>query len=147
MTETIAATRSVVIEQEMPHPPEKVWRALTQQALIAEWLMDNDFEAEVGHRFRLRAEPAPNWNGIVEGEVLTVEPHQRLVYTWGSGGDQAASAPRTVVTWTLTPSQAGTLLRMEQSGFRPQDEAGFKGASFGWRRFLGALERVLANLA
>lgn len=146
MTETAAATRSVVIEQEMPHPPEKIWRALTQSALIAEWLMENDFEAIVGHRFRLRMAPAPNWNGITEGEVMAVEPHRRLVYSWNATGEQASSGPQTVVTWTLTPTTKGVLLRMEQSGFSPDQEANFRGATFGWRRFIGALESVVANL-
>jgi uncharacterized protein YndB with AHSA1/START domain len=78
MTKPAATTRSIVIEREMPHPPERVWRALTQGALIEEWLMENDFQPVVGHRFNFRATPMPNWNGIVDCQVLVVEPNQRL---------------------------------------------------------------------
>jgi len=129
------AARSVVIERDMPHPPEKVWRALTQPHLIAEWLMNNDFNPVVDHRFNLRAE----W-GSVDCQVLAVEPHKRLSYTW------AALGLESVVTWTLTPTSAGTHLRMEQSGFRPDQQQAYQGAQFGWPRFLGALEQVLARL-
>ncbi len=78
----IAATRTLVIEQEMPHPPEKIWRAPTQSSLIEEWLK-NDFQPEVGHRFTFRATPMPNWNGVIDCEVKAVEPHARLSYSWG----------------------------------------------------------------
>src|SRR5580658_2643578 len=125
MTDT-ATTRSVVIEREMPHPPEKVWRALTQGSLIEQWLMTNDFQPEVGHRFSFRATPVPGWNGVIECEVKVVEPHSRLSYSWGTMGMES------VVAWTLTPTEVGTNLRMEQSGFRPDQEANFKGANYGW---------------
>jgi uncharacterized protein YndB with AHSA1/START domain len=80
MTEPAAAPRSVVVEREMPYPPEKVWRALTQGALIAEWLMQNDFQPVVGHRFNFRAPPMAHWNGVTDCEVLIVEPNKRLSY-------------------------------------------------------------------
>src|ERR1700744_1461839 len=112
MTDTPAATtRTVVVERELPHPPEKVWRALTQKPLIDEWLMTNDFQPVVGHRFSFRAAPVPGWSGIIECEVLVVEPHARLPYSWGPMGTQS------VVAWTLTAIESGTHLRMEQSGF------------------------------
>ena len=85
MTEA-AAPRSVLIERELPHPPEKVWRALTQSALIEEWLMKNDFEPVVGRRFTLRMAPRPHWNGVTDCEVLEVEPYRRLAYSWKSSG-------------------------------------------------------------
>jgi uncharacterized protein YndB with AHSA1/START domain len=134
------STRSVVLEREMPHPPEKVWRALTQGALIEEWLMKNDFQPVVGHRFTLRASPAPNWNGEIDCEVLVVEPHTRLSYSWGSLGLTS------VVTWTLTPTQGGVKVRMEQSGFRPDQDNNYKGANYGWQRFVAGLEKVVAGL-
>jgi Activator of Hsp90 ATPase homolog 1-like protein len=81
VTKPAAATRSIVIEREMPHPPERVWRALTQGALIQEWLMENDFQPFVGHRFNFHATPMPHWNGIVDCQVLVVEPNQRLSYS------------------------------------------------------------------
>jgi uncharacterized protein YndB with AHSA1/START domain len=142
-----AATRSIVIERVMPHPPEKIWRALTQSPLIEEWLMKNDFRPVVGHKFNFRADPMPGWNGVTDCEVLVVEPNERLSYSWNASGEEAVNGLKTVVTWTLTPVDGGTLLRMEQSGFRAQDERFFKGAGFGWQKMVAALERVIAGLA
>ena len=135
-----ATTCSLVIERELPHPPEKVWRALTQGPLIAEWLMTNDFQPVVGHRFQFRAAPVQNWNGIIDSEVLLVEPHTRLSYGWTSMGLE------TVVTWTLTPTAVGTLLRMEQSGFPSEEGKNYKGAKYGWTNFIGKLEHVVGGL-
>ncbi len=139
--ETKSATvRSVVIEREMPHPPEKIWRALTQTSLMEEWLMKNDFQPVVGHQFQFRATPVPKWNGLIDGEVLVVEPNSRLSYSWGSLG------LKTAVTWTLTPTKDGTHIRMEQSGFRAEGDANYKGATWGWTKFIGNLEQVVAKL-
>lgn len=144
---TQLAPRSLVIEREMPHPPEKVWRALTQGPLIEEWLMRNDFQPIVGHRFNFRAEPMPHWNGVTDCQVLVVEPNRRLSYSWNASGDEAATGLKTVVTWTLTPTKGGVLVRMEQSGFRPEgDETFYQGASYGWQKMVAGLERVAAGL-
>jgi uncharacterized protein YndB with AHSA1/START domain len=140
MTDTAATPRTLVIEREMPHPPEKIWRALTEGQLLEQWLMKNDFRPVVGHRFSFRANPAPNWSGVIECEVLAVEANSRLSYSWGTLGME------TVVAWTLTPTASGTLLRMEQSGFGPDREANYKGAKYGWRNFIGNLERVVGEL-
>jgi uncharacterized protein YndB with AHSA1/START domain len=136
----MTATRSLVIEKELPHPVGKVWRALTQGALIKEWLMDNDFQPAVGHKFKFRSTPMPNWNGIIDSEVLVVEPHKTLSYSWNSMGLES------VVVWTLVATSGGTLVRMEQSGFRPDQEANYQGANYGWQKFIGGLERVVAGL-
>ncbi len=133
-------TRSLVIERDMPFPPEKVWRALTEGPLIKEWLMDNDFQPVVGHSFNFRSTPVPNWNGIIDSEVLIVEPHKKLSYSWGALGLES------VVTWTLTPTAAGTHVRMEHSGFGADQDAAYKGANYGWQKFLGGLERVVAGI-
>ena len=137
----MSETRTLVVERVMPHPPEKVWRALTQTALLEDWLMKNDFKPTVGARFAFRTQPMPHWNGVVDCEVLAVEPHQRLSYSWN-----AAGGLQTTVTWTLTPVEGGTRLRMEQSGFGPQDDNNYKGAAHGWQRNIDALEKVLAGL-
>jgi uncharacterized protein YndB with AHSA1/START domain len=136
----VSDTRSVVIEKEFAHPPEKVWRALTQGSLIKEWLMDNDFEPVVGHRFSFRAKPAPQWNGVIDSEVLVVEPGKKLSYSWGTLGVGS------VVEWTWTATNGGTLVRMEQSGFRADQDLNYKGAKYGWTKFVGNLERVVSEL-
>ena len=141
MTNTATETRSVVVEREIPYRPEKIWRALTQPHLIEEWLMKNDFKPVVGHQFNLRADPQPGWNGVIDCEVLVVEPNKTLSYTWGGHGLGS------VVTWTLTPTGKGTHLRMEQSGFRPDQQQAYQGAKHGWPQFFANLEQVLARLA
>jgi uncharacterized protein YndB with AHSA1/START domain len=108
--------------------------------------MKNDFAPVVGHLFNFRTTPVPHWNGIVDCEVLVVEPCRRLSYSWKASGEEAAGGLRTVVTWTLTPTAAGIRVRMEQSGFRPEDEANYQGATYGWQRFVASLERVAAGL-
>jgi len=135
------ATRSIVVERLMPHGAEKIWKALTTSHLIVEWLMKNDFEPVVGHRFTFEATPVPGWSGVVNCEVLEVEPPSRLVYRWGDGSE-SDSGLKTIVTWTLTPQADGTHVRMEQSGFRPQDETGYKGMGGGWPRIVEGLERI-----
>jgi uncharacterized protein YndB with AHSA1/START domain len=145
MNETPAKARSVIVEREIPHPPEKIWRALTQPHLIEEWLMKNDFAPAVGHRFNLHADQ-PNWKMVLDCEVLAIEPNKTLSYTWNFASDDAALSLKSVVTWTLTPTSAGTHLRMEQSGFRPEQRQAYGGANAGWPRFFAALEQVLARI-
>lgn len=133
-----AETRSVVIEREIAHPPEKLWRALTQPHLMEEWLMKNDFKPDVGHRFKLRGE----WGGVLDCEVLTIEPHKSLSYTWDYSHEDPAYNLKSVVTFTLTRTASGTHLRVEQEGFRPEQKQAFSGAHAGWKQFLDKLEQV-----
>ena len=133
--------QSVVVEREMPHPPEKIWRALTQPHLIAEWLMKGDFKAVVGHRFNLRGE----WGGVLDCKVLAVEPNKTLSYTWDFANDDPAYSLKSVVTFTLTPTGTGTHLRMEQSGFGPQQKQAYGGAHAGWQKFFANLEQILGR--
>jgi uncharacterized protein YndB with AHSA1/START domain len=141
MTGTTTERLSVVVEREIPYPAEKIWRALTQPHLIAEWLMRNDFDPVVGHRFGLRGD----WGGV-ECEVLTVVPHETLSYTWNYVHEDPAYALESVVTFTLVPAGAGTLLRMEQVGFRPDQKQAYHGAKAGWREHLANLEKAVAHL-
>ena len=141
MTNIATETCTVVVEREMPHPPEKLWRALTQPHLMEEWLMKNDFKPTVGHRFNLRGD----WGGVLDCEVLAIEPNKALSYTWNFKHVDAAFNLQSVVTFTLTPTRNGTLLRMEQSGFRPDQKQAFGGAKVGWQQFFGKLEEVLAR--
>jgi uncharacterized protein YndB with AHSA1/START domain len=133
-------TRTVVIERVFPHTPEKLWRALTESKLVAQWLMKNDFEPVVGRKFQLRSDPVPNWDGIIDCEVLVVEPLKRLSYSWGTLGLEST------VLFTLTQTESGTQVRMEHSGFRADQDQAYKGATYGWQRFLGELEKVAAGL-
>jgi len=143
MNETATETRAVVVEREFPYPPEKIWRALTQPHLIEEWLMKNSFKPVVGHRFDFRADYLPN--GMLDCEVLAVEPNKTLSYAWNSAHDDRAFNLKSVVTWTLTPTRTGTHLRMEQSGFGPDQKQAYQGAKYGWPRFVANLEQVLAR--
>ena len=135
MTDPATETLSVVVEREVAFPPEKIWRALTQPHLIEEWLMKNDFKPVVGHSFNFRAD----W-GAVDCQVLAVEPNKTLSYTWGAFG------LKSVVIWTLTPTSTGTHLRMEQSGFRPDQQQAYQGAKGGGARFFANMEQVLARI-
>jgi uncharacterized protein YndB with AHSA1/START domain len=134
MNQTATETRSVIVERDLSFPPERIWRALTQPHLIEEWLMKNDFAPIADHRFNFRAD----W-GSVDCRVLVVEPNRTLSYTWAAFGLES------VVTWTLTATGTGTHLRMEQSGFRPDQQQAYQGAKAGWQRFLANLEKVVAR--
>jgi len=135
MTDTPTATRSVVVERQFAHSPEKIWRALTQPHLIEEWLMKTDFKPVVGQDFKLSGE----W-GAVDCRVEEVEPNKTLSYTWAAFGLES------VVTWTLTPVNGGTSLRMEQAGFLPEQEQAYQGAQQAWPHYFTAMEKVLAGL-
>ena len=134
-------TRSVVVEREFAHAPEKLWRALTQPHLMQEWLMKNDFVPQVGHRFKLTGD----WGGVLDCEVLEIEPNRTLSYTWDFVHEDAAYNLKSVVTFTLEPTATGTRLRMEQAGFRPDQKQAFGGAHAGWKQFLDKLDGVLAK--
>src|SRR6266700_1524229 len=135
MSNAATETLSVVVEREISYPPEKIWRALTQPHLIEEWLMKNDFKPVVDHRFNLRAD----W-GAVECQVLEVEPNKTLSYTWGAYGLES------IVTWTLTPTSTGTHLRMEQSGFRPDQQQSNQSANAEWPTFIDVKAHVTASI-
>lgn len=128
----MTAPRTLSITRDLPAPPERVWKALTQPHLIAEWLMPNDFRAETGHGFRLTAD----W-GTVEARVLDVEPLRRLSYTW------RVLSLDSVVTFTLAPSGQGTRLTLEQTGFDDAAVREYHGARAGWPRFLDRLATLL----
>jgi uncharacterized protein YndB with AHSA1/START domain len=131
--------RSVVVERELAAPPEKLWRALTQPHLIAEWLMQNDFRPVVGHKFTLRRQPRPDVSIAIDCEVLEIDPGRELSYSWAAFGFEST------VTFTLTPTGTGTRLRMEQSGFRPEQKQAYGGARHGWQQFFEKLQQVAAR--
>ena len=102
--------------------------------------MDNDFQPAVGHKFRFRSTPVQNWDGVINSEVLVIEPNKKLSYSWGTLGLES------VVMWTLEATSGGTLVRMEHSGFGSDQDAAYKGANYGWRNFIGKLEQIVAGL-
>jgi len=134
MNKPATETLTVTVERDIPYPPEKIWRALTQPHLIEEWLMKNDFKAAVGHKFKLSGD----W-GAASCEVLEIEPQKTLSYTWSAMGLES------VVTFTLTQTGSGTHLRMDQAGFHPNMQQAIRGAQYGWQKFLATLEQVLAR--
>ncbi|HEY8490105.1 MAG TPA: SRPBCC domain-containing protein [Dehalococcoidia bacterium] len=130
-----------------PHPPERVWRAIADGAALAQWLMPNDFQPQVGHRFTFRREPMPaiNFDGIIHCEVVACDPPHRLTYTWTGGG------LNTVVSFRLEPEGEGTRLYLEHSGFDLSDATNrfaYDGMGPGWRSGLDtSLRKVIDALA
>lgn len=143
-------SRSIIVDYTLAAPPAQVWRALTEPALLARWLMANDIRAEIGHKFTFQAEPVPGWDGVVHCEVLEVETERRLSYSWRGGSDELEGGfggrIDTIVTWTLEQAaDGGTHLHLEHSGFLPKDAFAFDGLGKGWRGKLA--ERMAQALA
>lgn len=133
-------TESIAFELDLPHPPEKVWRALTDPELLAEWLLPAvDFELAPAAAFTFKAPPQPGWDGTVNCRVLEIEEHRKLRYAWVVGDLD------TVVTFTLTPAVSGTHLSIVQSGFKPEQKRNFAGARYGWKMMSGRLVELLAR--
>ena len=134
-------TESISFEFDLPHSPEKVWRALTEPALLREWLLPViGFELEPGAAFRFETQPYPGWDGVVNCRILEIEAHRKLSYTW------AVPFLDTVVTFTLTPTASGTRLSLVQSGFKPDQKQAFGGARYGWRMMGERLVDLLARI-
>ena len=135
-------TESLTFEFDLQHPPEKVWRALTDPVLLAEWLLPVvEGKPEPGSAFTFKTQPYPGWDGSVKCRVLEIEAHQKLSYAWVVG-DMALD---TVVTFTLTPTASGTRLSLVQSGFKPEQKQNFGGARYGWNLMGGKLVDLLAK--
>lgn len=131
-------TDTIAFEFELPHPPEKVWRALTDPALLAEWLLPVfDLSLEPGTAFTFRRDPMPGWDGVVHCRVRESDPPRRLSYAWVVGDMD------TIVTFTLSAEPRGTRMTLVQSGFRPDQRQNFGGARYGWKMMGGKLETLL----
>jgi uncharacterized protein YndB with AHSA1/START domain len=141
-------TRAITVEAVLPHKPEAVWKTLTTGTLIAQWLMPNDFEPVVGKRFTFKTKPMGGWDGMVRCEVLEIVPNERLVYSWKGGADDSLKFAKldSVVTWTLTPADGGTLLKLVHSGFRPpENDFAFEAMSPGWSRVMNSIDRITVS--
>lgn len=135
-------TESIAFEFDLHHPPEKVWRALTDPLLLAQWLLPIvELELEPGSAFTFRAPPQPGWDGIVNCQMLEIEPQRKLSYTWVVGDID------TIVRFTLTPTESGTRLSLVQSGFKPAQKRNFGGARYGWKMMGGKLVDLLAGVS
>jgi uncharacterized protein YndB with AHSA1/START domain len=135
-------TEAIAFEFDVPHSPAKVWRALTDPALLSEWLLPVvDLHCDLGAAFCFTAPPQPGWDGIVNCRILNVDPLKTLSYTWAVG-----EALDTVVTFTLSPSATGTHVLLVQSGFKPHQKQNFGGARYGWRMMGARLITLLGTL-
>jgi uncharacterized protein YndB with AHSA1/START domain len=140
---TQSQSESISFEFDLHHAPEKVWRALTDPVLLAEWLLPVlDLELEPGATFTFKAPPQPGWDGVVNCRFLEIEAPRKLSYAWVVG-DMGLD---TVVTFTLTPTASGTRLSLVQSGFKPDQKQNFGGARYGWKMMGGKLVDLLARI-
>jgi uncharacterized protein YndB with AHSA1/START domain len=141
-------TECISFDFDLPRAPEKVWRALTDPVLLAEWLLPVvDLRLEPGAVFTFKAQPQPGWDGTVQCRIREIEPQRKLSYTWLVGDPESGFFIDTVVTFTLTPTASGTRLSLVQSGFRPDQQQAFGGARYGWRMMGGRLVALLARIA
>lgn len=137
-----SSTESISLEFDVHHSPEKVWRALTDPDLLAEWLLPvSDVKLEPGAAFTFTAQPQPDWDGIVHCRFLAIETHRKLSYTWVVGDID------TVVTFTLTPTESGTRLSIVQSGFKSDQKQELGGARYGWQMMGEKLVALLARIS
>jgi uncharacterized protein YndB with AHSA1/START domain len=136
-------TESILFEFDLHHTPEKVWRALTDPVLLADWLLPVvDLKLEPGAAFTFKSQPYPGWDGTVNCRFVEIEAHRRLSYTWVVGDMDI----ETVVTFTLIPTALGTRLSLVQSGFKPDQKREFGGARYGWTMMGGKLADLLARI-
>jgi uncharacterized protein YndB with AHSA1/START domain len=137
-----AQSESISFEFDLHHLPEKVWRALTDPVLLAEWLLPVvDFQLAPGAAFAFKTQPQPGWDGSVDCQFVEIEAHRKLSYTWRVG------AMDTIVTFTLTPTESGTRLSLVQSGFKPDQKQNFGGARYGWKLMGGRLVELFAKMS
>jgi uncharacterized protein YndB with AHSA1/START domain len=135
-------SESISFEFDLHHPPQKVWRALTDPVLLAQWLLPVvDLKLEAQAAFKFKTQPFPDWDGIVNCRMLEIESQKKLSYTWVVG-----DMLDTVVTFTLTPTTSGTRLSLVQSGFKEDQKKNFGGARYGWRMMGGKLEDLLGRI-
>lgn len=122
-------------ERTYPHPVHAVWQALTDPRAIRQWWLDTDFEPVAGRRFFFKDKAQGTWDGMVQGQVLEVQPERLVRFTWKGGGAD------TVVTYQLEPTgDGGTRLRLQHDGFKGLGGLFLRAMlGFGWSDFVGKL--------
>lgn len=135
--------RTIEMQRILKHPPERVWKALTDARYLKIWYMENDFLPIVGHRFEFRTDPGPGFDGVIQCEVIEVDEPRHLAYRFRAGDNMVD----TVVRWSLEPHEVGTLLKLKHSGFRGLQHI-FTSIilQYGWWRFLRGLPHVISNI-
>lgn len=119
MTHPSQTPDDVVVECDLPHSPEEVWRALTDQDLLGQWLMPTDLRPEVGARFRLLPAEPTRAAPMVDCEVIEAVPHRTLRWRQTEREHAEDAAPvESVVTFELSPNREGTHLRVVHDQFR-----------------------------
>ena len=142
-TTAASQTDAISFEFDLRHSPAKVWRALTDPVLLTEWLLPvTGFRPESGAAFTFKTQAFPGWDGTVNCQVLEIEAHRKISYSWVVG-DMALN---TVVTFTLAPTESGTRLSLVQSGFKPEQKQNFGGARYGWKMMGGKLVELLERV-
>jgi len=131
-------TRTIHLKTVLPYSHEKIWRALTEPALLGSWFMENDIQPTKGHPFTFRMKPQKGWDGITHCEIISVEPQKCIAYTYrgeatgekalACAGIHSGTADKltkgiftkldTVLRFTLEPTCGGTILSMEHSGYK-----------------------------
>ena len=136
--------RTITHRYFYPHPAETVWEYLTRPELIAQWLMENDFQPVAGHEFTFRTRPLPNFefDGTVYCKVLEIVPLQRLVYSWKGGPGKGKINLDSVVTWTLRSVDNGTELLLEHSGLMENADI-FAAMNTGWLKNITTIDQLL----
>lgn len=140
-------TKDIVLDEVFPHAAATVWKALTSAQLIGRWLMQpTGFEATEGKAFTFQTTPGGSWDGVIHCRVLEVVPNRRLVYAWKGGHENNTGygAPLdTIVTWSLTPVEAGTRIQLVHAGFvMPRNESAYTVMSGGWKKVVRKLDEI-----
>jgi len=149
--EARAETFDIAVDEVFRHEPATIWKTLTDGPVMGRWLMaPTGFEPIEGTSFTFQTTPAGEWDGVIHCQVLEVVENQRLAFAWRGGheGNKGYGSPLdTIVTWTLSPAEGGTRVRMVHSGFElPKNETAFAKMSQGWKSVVPNMAQVAGEL-
>ena len=129
-----------------PHPTETVWEYLTKPELMEQWLMKNDFQPIIGFDFQFQTKPIPSldFDGICYCRVLEIVPFKQLSYSWKCGPGEGKITLDSIVVWKLQPTDKGTEVFLEHSGFAKEENLDFyNGFMHGWVEKLNNIAKLL----